>query len=67
MSALLKDSQVSVRLPNNLKDKMEAYARLTGRAVPAGARACPHGRREVLSRKTRCDWFEVACRALACA
>ena len=31
MSAALKDSQVSVRLPNTLKDKMEAYAHLTGR------------------------------------
>ena len=27
----LKDSQVSVRLPNDLKAKMEAYAYLTGR------------------------------------
>ncbi|MGL6111810.1 MAG: hypothetical protein ACRC2B_17100, partial [Rubrivivax sp.] len=27
----LKDSQVSVRLPNELKDKMETYAQLTGR------------------------------------
>jgi predicted transcriptional regulator len=27
----LKDSQVSLRLPNALKDKMETYARLTGR------------------------------------
>ena len=27
----LKDSQVSVRLPNDLKAKMEAYAHLTGR------------------------------------
>ena len=32
MPAALKDSQVSVRLPNNLKDKMEAYALLTGRS-----------------------------------
>lgn len=31
MPAALKDSQVSVRLPNDLKDKMEAYAHLTGR------------------------------------
>ena len=31
MAATLKDSQVSVRLPNDLKDKMEAYADLTGR------------------------------------
>lgn len=31
MPAALKDSQVSVRLPNDLKDKMEAYANLTGR------------------------------------
>ena len=31
MPAALKDSQVSVRLPNDLKDKMEAYAQLTGR------------------------------------
>jgi predicted transcriptional regulator len=27
----LKDSQVSVRLPNELKDKMETYAQMTGR------------------------------------
>jgi RHH-type transcriptional regulator, rel operon repressor / antitoxin RelB len=32
MPAALKDSQVSVRLPNDLKDKMEAYAVLTGRS-----------------------------------
>lgn len=32
MPAALKDSQVSVRLPNDLKDKMEAYALLTGRS-----------------------------------
>ncbi|MBC7955890.1 MAG: CopG family transcriptional regulator [Cytophagales bacterium] len=31
MSTALKDTQVSVRLPNELKDKMEAYAQLTGR------------------------------------
>jgi RHH-type rel operon transcriptional repressor/antitoxin RelB len=31
MSNALKDTQVSVRLPNELKDKMEAYALLTGR------------------------------------
>ena len=31
MPTVLKDSQVSVRLPNDLKDKMEAYAELTGR------------------------------------
>ena len=31
MPTALKDSQVSVRLPNDLKDKMEAYAHLTGR------------------------------------
>ena len=31
MPTVLKDSQVSVRLPNHLKDKMEAYAELTGR------------------------------------
>ena len=31
MSTALKDSQVSVRLPNELKDKMETYAQLTGR------------------------------------
>ena len=31
MPTALKDSQVSVRLPNDLKDKMEAYADLTGR------------------------------------
>jgi predicted transcriptional regulator len=28
---MLKDSQVSLRLPNDLKDKMETYAQLTGR------------------------------------
>ena len=27
----LKDSQVSVRLPNQLKDQMDTYARMTGR------------------------------------
>ena len=27
----LKDSQVSLRLPNALKDKMDLYAQLTGR------------------------------------
>ena len=31
MTTPLKDSQVSVRLPNELKDKMETYAQLTGR------------------------------------
>lgn len=31
MAASLKDSQLSLRLPNDLKDKMEVYARLTGR------------------------------------
>ena len=31
MPAAIKDSQVSVRLPNDLKAKMEAYAHLTGR------------------------------------
>ncbi len=31
MSSALKDSQVSVRLPNDLKDQMTTYARLTGR------------------------------------
>ena len=31
MPTALKDSQVSVRLPIDLKDKMEAYAQLTGR------------------------------------
>ena len=31
MPSALKDSQVSLRLPNDLKDKMEAYAHLTGR------------------------------------
>jgi predicted transcriptional regulator len=31
MSSALKDSQVSVRLPNELKDRMETYAQLTGR------------------------------------
>ena len=30
-TAALKDSQVSLRLPNALKDKMEVYAQLTGR------------------------------------
>ena len=28
----LKDSQVSLRLPSALKDKMETYAQLTGRS-----------------------------------
>ncbi len=31
MPPALKDSQVSVRLPNELKDRMETYAQLTGR------------------------------------
>jgi predicted transcriptional regulator len=31
MPAALKDTQLSIRLPNDLKDKMEAYAQLTGR------------------------------------
>ncbi len=31
MATTLKDTHVSVRLPNELKDKMEAYAELTGR------------------------------------
>ena len=31
MTTPLKDSQISVRLPNELKDKMETYAQLTGR------------------------------------
>ena len=31
MGTTLKDSQVSIRLPNELKDKMETYAQLTGR------------------------------------
>ena len=31
MTASLKDSQLSLRLPNDLKDRMEAYAQLTGR------------------------------------
>lgn len=31
MPAALKDSQLSLRLPNDLKDRMEAYAQLTGR------------------------------------
>ena len=31
MAATVKDSQVSVRLPAELKDKMETYAQLTGR------------------------------------
>lgn len=31
MQTLLKDSQVSVRLPAELKEQMEAYAALTGR------------------------------------
>ncbi len=31
MPPTLKDSQVSVRLPIELKDKMETYAQLTGR------------------------------------
>ena len=33
MSSVLKDSQVSVRMPNELKDQMETYARLTGRTM----------------------------------
>lgn len=31
MTTPVKDSQVSVRLPTDLKDRMETYARLTGR------------------------------------
>jgi predicted transcriptional regulator len=31
MPPAIKDSQVSVRLPNDLKDRMETYAQLTGR------------------------------------
>ena len=31
MPAALKDSQLSLRLPNDLNDKMQAYAQLTGR------------------------------------
>lgn len=31
MSNVPKDTQVSVRLPNDLKDRMETYAQLTGR------------------------------------
>ena len=31
MSTALKDSQVSVRLPTELKEQMETYAQLTGR------------------------------------
>lgn len=31
MPAELKDRQLSLRLPNDLKDKMETYAQLTGR------------------------------------
>lgn len=31
MPAALRDSQLSLRLPNDLKDKMDAYAQLTGR------------------------------------
>ena len=31
MPAALKDSQLSLRLPNDLKDKMDVYAQLTGR------------------------------------
>ncbi|KNZ34442.1 MAG: hypothetical protein AD742_02130 [Methylibium sp. NZG] len=31
MTTTLKDSQVSVRLPTELKDQMEIYAQLTGR------------------------------------
>ncbi len=31
MPPATKDSQVSVRLPNDLKDRMETYAHLTGR------------------------------------
>jgi predicted transcriptional regulator len=33
MSSSLKDSQVSVRMPNELKGRMETYARLTGRTM----------------------------------
>lgn len=32
MSTSLKDSQISVRLPAELKDQMETYAQLTGRS-----------------------------------
>ena len=32
MASTLKDSQVSIRLPNELKDRMQAYADLTGRS-----------------------------------
>ena len=32
MSSALKDSQVSVRLPTELKDQMETYAQLVGRS-----------------------------------
>ncbi len=31
MTTTVKDSQVSVRLPTELKDQMETYAQLTGR------------------------------------
>ena len=31
MPAALKDTQLSIRLPNHLKDKMAVYAALTGR------------------------------------
>ena len=31
MATTVKDSQVSVRLPTELKDQMETYAQLTGR------------------------------------
>ncbi len=31
-STAMKDSQISLRLPNALKDKMETYAQLTGRS-----------------------------------
>ena len=32
MNTDLKDSQVSMRLPSELKDRLETYARLTGRS-----------------------------------
>jgi RHH-type transcriptional regulator, rel operon repressor / antitoxin RelB len=32
MIPVLKDAQVSMRLPNDLKDQIEAYARMTGRS-----------------------------------
>lgn len=32
MAGVVKDSQISLRLPNELKDRMQTYADLTGRS-----------------------------------